>query len=239
MGNRDDFKVYEGVFEKVTFQALERLTPKYFDRLIGPISTGKEADVYLAEKDGKRVALKIYRVMNRTYKGIDVYIRDDPRFHSLSHNPRLIIYEWTKKEFKNLARASDAGVRVPKPIAFFKNVLVMEFIGEEDTAYPTAKQKPPKKPEAWKNTIYKWIKMLWDEKSMVHGDLSEYNIINYREKPVIIDISQAVLKQHPLSLKLLKRDVDNITNWFKRQGVNDSSLQEWLTEVIKKVNEDV
>ena len=232
---REKFKVYEGVFDNITFQALYRLYSKYFDKLVGPISTGKEADVYLAEKGKEFVALKIYRVLARMYKGIDVYIRDDPRFKSVRKNPRQLIYLWTKKEFKNLLRAASAGVRVPKAIAYNKNVLVMEFIGADGKGAPLARNNPPLNPVKWKNIIYEWIKVLWNEKKMVHGDLSEWNILNYNEEPVIIDISQAVLQKHPLSIKLLKRDVNNITHWFAKLGVIDDSLKDWLNVVVKNV----
>ncbi len=233
--NRSKFKVYNGVFDNITLNALYRLTPKYFDELMGPISTGKEADVYLASNGDGFVVLKIYRILARLYKGIDVYIRDDPRFKSLQSNPRRIIFEWTKKEFKNLLRASSAGVRVPIPLGYNRNVLVMEFIGSSGVAAPLARNKLPINPVKWKNVIYKWVRDLWSVKGMVHGDLSEWNILNFNEEPVIIDISQAVLKKHPLSVKLLRRDVNNITNWFNKLGVVDNSLKEWFGEVISNV----
>ncbi|MFA5405786.1 MAG: serine protein kinase RIO [Candidatus Nanoarchaeia archaeon] len=235
MVTREKFKVFEGVFDNNTLNALQKLCPKYFSRLSSPISTGKEADVYLAEKSDGYVALKIYRILARMYKGLDVYIRDDPRFKSVGRNPREVIYNWTKKEFKNLSRAASIGVRVPEPITFNKNVLVMEFIGHGDKASPLARNALPSNPRKWFKLISGWVMNMWDDKQMVHGDLSEWNIINHDDKPVIIDISQAVLKQHPLSLKLLKRDVYNINNWFSKQGVKVDSLNNWLDEVIKNV----
>jgi RIO kinase 1 len=237
MATRDKFKVYEGVFDNITFKALYKLYPKYFDSLKGPISTGKEADVYLAEKGKGLVALKIYRIIARMYKGIAKYIKDDPRFKSLLSNPRQIVFEWTKKEYKNLLRAKSAGVRVPEPIGFNKNVLVMEFIGTKNIPAPLARNSPPKNPVKWRDLTYSWIKGLWNDKNMVHGDLSEWNILNFNGKPVFIDISQAVLKSHPLSIKLLKRDVANISNWFDKLGVDDGSLKEWLKMVINKEKE--
>ena len=231
MPTREDWKTYQGVFDKITFEALYRMHPKYFDKLLGPVSTGKEADVYLAEKDNGYVALKIYRVLARDYHGIKKYINDDPRFSKVKNNPRSIIFTWCQKEFKNLTRMSEVGVRVPEPIRYLKNVLLMEFIGTKNKASPLAKYQPPENPEEWKNIINEWIKNLWIKAGMVHGDLSEWNIINHNEKPVIIDVSQAVLKAHPLSLKLLKRDVDNMTRWFNQLGVNNDSLIEWFNKV--------
>jgi RIO kinase 1 len=232
---REKFKVYEGVFDQITFKALYKLYSKYFDKLMGPVSTGKEADVYLAEWKKGHVALKIYRILARLYKGIDKYIRDDPRFGPIRKNPRKIIFEWTKKEYKNLLRARSAGVRVPEPIAFNKNVLVMEFIGTGTRAAPLARNKPPRNPKKWKELVYGYIMDMWEKKKMVHGDLSEWNLLNHKEEPVVIDISQAVLKDHPLSIKLLKRDVSNMTKWFTSLGVKDESLNEWLKEVIENL----
>lgn len=232
---REKFKVYEGVFDQITFKALHKLYPNYFDSLKGPISTGKEADVYLAEKGDGYVALKIYRILARMYKGFDVYIRDDPRFKSVRNNPLQLIFAWTKKEYKNLLRANDAGVRVPEAFGFKKNVLVMEFIGSKESPSPLAKHQPPANPVKWKDLIYSWIKKMWVDKRMVHGDLSEWNILNFNNEPVMIDISQAVLREHPLSIKLLKRDVDRITKWFQKLGVTDNSLKKWLKKVIKNV----
>ncbi len=231
--NREKFKVFEGVFDNLTINALEKLSKKYFDELIGPISTGKEANVYLASSGDGWVAVKIYRILARLYKGFDIYIRNDPRFKGISNNPRQLIYAWTKKEFKNLLRARNAGVRVPLAIGFFRNVLVMEFIGVNGVAAPTAKELPPSNPFEWRDKLFDYIKRLWINKGMVHGDLSAWNILNFNEEPVIIDISQAVLKSHPLSIKLLKRDINNITNWLKKLGVNDNSLIEWFNEVSR------
>ena len=235
MASRDKFKVYEGVFDNLTFKTLYSLRGKCFDKLLGPVSTGKEADVYLAENGKSFVALKIYRIRARLYKSIDIYIRDDPRFKAVRNNSKEIIYEWTKKEFRNLLRAENAGVRVPHPIKFLNNVLVMEFIGKDNKAAPLARNAPPENPEKWKSLIFKWIKDLWEKGGMVHGDLSEWNILNYDEEPVIIDISQGVLKSHPLSIKLLRRDVNNITRWFNKLGCGDNSLINWLDGVLKNV----
>jgi len=60
---------------------------------------------------------------------------------------------------------------------------------------------------------------------LVHGDLSEYNIMIWEEKPVICDISQAVLLDHPLSDQLLRRDIVNINNYFSELGVEVLDLE--------------
>jgi RIO kinase 1 len=56
---------------------------------------------------------------------------------------------------------------------------------------------------------------------VVHGDLSEYNILNWDEKPCIIDLSMGVLTDHPIANDLLERDVDRVLNYFRKMGVKD------------------
>jgi RIO kinase 1 len=231
---REEWKVEQGVFDNTTIDALYRLYPKYFDRLRFVISTGKEADVYLAEKGEGKVAIKMYRMKARLYRDIYKYIHGDPRFEHVKNRMRDVIFAWARKEFKNLERARKAGLRVPKPITVEKNALVMEFIGKNDMPAPTANKLPPKDPITWRKTVYKWVRDLWNKANLVHGDLNKFNLMNYEEKPVVIDISQAVLKEHPLSKELLERDVRIISNWFNKLGADDGSLKKWYKKVINK-----
>ena len=53
-------------------------------------------------------------------------------------------------------------------------------------------------------------------KNLCHGDLSEYNILNYREKPIIIDVGQAVTKEHPLFNELHQRDMRNMYRFWRK-----------------------
>ena len=104
----------------------------YINLLNGAISTGKEANVFKGiDKDDKFVAVKIYRVTTSDFKKMQNYIQGDPRFKVNTTNKRQIIHAWVNKEFRNLKRASESGVRVPQPIVAKNNVLVMEFIGDE------------------------------------------------------------------------------------------------------------
>ena len=77
------------------------------------------------------VAVKIYRVGTSDFKKMQYYIQGDPRFNVRTSNKRQLINTWVTKELRNLTRAQEVGVRVPKPIIAKNNILVMEFIGDE------------------------------------------------------------------------------------------------------------
>lgn len=229
--SRDKFKVYQDVFDEYTLHTLYKLASKgYFDVLVGPISTGKEANVYSALLGKEYVALKIYVITTSEFKTMWRYLKGDPRFTFVKMRKRSIIPAWTRKEYSNLKRMHRCGVRVPKPIAFLNNVLVMEFIGEKGIAAPIAKKQPPKNPKAWFKKIIKYIALMYKKEDLIHGDISEYNIMNYNEEPVVIDVSQAVLKEHPLAEELLKKDIKNIIKWFEKQGIKAK-----FNEIYKKI----
>ncbi|EHK01417.1 RIO-like kinase [Candidatus Haloredivivus sp. G17] len=61
---------------------------------------------------------------------------------------------------------------------------------------------------------------MWEEEKLVHGDLSEYNILVEEDELVWIDFSQGVHESHPEARKLLERDIKNIVNFFNSQGAN-------------------
>ncbi|KYH38783.1 MAG: serine/threonine kinase [Candidatus Bathyarchaeota archaeon B23] len=154
------------------------------------------------------------------------YIEGDPRFKRVRRDPRGLIYTWTRKEFKNLKRAEEAGVNVPKPHSFYRNILVMGFIGHDGVPAPLLREATPGDPEAFYRRLLREVRLLYTGAGLVHGDLSEYNIMIWEEEPVIFDISQAVLLDHPLSNQLLRRDLDNINAYFSELGVEVLDVEE-------------
>ena len=161
------------------------------------------------------------------------YILGDPRFKRVRKKTHDLVYTWAEKEFKNLKRASSAGVRVPNPIHVKKNILVMEFIGDGDIPAPRLKDSPPENPQLLFNKIYSYMKKLYQKARLVHADLSEYNILMYNG-PVIIDISQAVTLEHPNTEDLLLRDIQNILKYFKQfPGIKLPSLKNAFKEITK------
>ena len=216
-----DRKTEDEVFDKSTLSSLEKLiSNRVIDILNFPISTGKEGNVFRGEtSDKKSVAVKIYRISTSTFKNMSGYIIGDPRFQSIHKNHRDIIFAWTKKEFKNLERLQKAGVRAPKPIISINNVLVMEYIGDEDRAALLLKDVTLKDPKYIFDTLIEFILKMYKKAKLVHGDLSAYNVLMHKNKPYIIDLGQGVLIEHPNSDDFLKRDIHNVVNYFKKFSI--------------------
>lgn len=222
----DTLKVIENVFDEPTLKTLYTLSNKgIIQAMGGSISTGKEANVFLAEGEEKDIAVKIYRISSSTFNSMEDYILGDPRFRNVRHSKRDIIFAWTKKEQRNLIRAKEAGIRVPEPIVAERNILVMEFMGENEKPYPQLKDIRLEKEVARKvyDIVISYIDLLYTEANLVHGDLSEYNILMIPEtlEPVFIDMGQSVTREHPRSMEFLLRDIENIVRYFKKYGIDE------------------
>lgn len=226
-------KVFGDVFDKRTIRNLNALRRKHFyDNLGGVLSAGKEAAVFLCTKRSEYRAIKVYMIEKLSFDKIWKYVHGDPRFFHVKKSFPQIIYAWCEKEFSNLAKANNAGVPCPKPIKFFGNALVMEFVGDDKGfSSPMAKNKPPEKPGEWYDKLLSTTKKLYKKEGLIHGDLSEYNVLNHDEEPVIIDFSQGVLEEHVLSDKLLRRDITNLNNWFSKLGVETREKEEIFEEI--------
>ena len=225
-----DRKVGNEIFDKITLETLYKLANQgYIDILNGAISTGKEANVLTGITDEEKfVAVKIYRIATSDFKKMDYYLKGDPRFNIKTKNKRKIIYSWVTKEFKNLTRLYNAGVNVPEPITSSNNVLLIEFIGDADgnPAQPV-KNQPPQNPEEFFNKLLVQLKLFVNEAKLVHGDLSNYNILNKNEEPVIIDVSQSVVLDNPISKELLERDIHTLVLEYTKLGVKTSFEEIW------------
>ena len=219
----DEFKVVEGVIDPPTLKTLYKLLNQGTIRALhGAISTGKEANVYRGEdSDGKPVAVKIYRVSTAETDFMLEYIVGDPRFKRVRRRSRSLIPQWATKEYKNLHRYHDAGIPVPRPIDIERNVLIMEFIGDQESKLPAPliKNVEISSPVKVFNEIIGMIETGYTKAGLVHADLSEFNIL-WLGKPIIIDVSQAVLIGHHYAKRYLLRDIQNVTNYFRKLGVS-------------------
>ncbi len=252
--NKDyrDRKTELSVLDIPTLETLYKFRKRgLLKALGGPISSGKEAVIFhaIGAKE-EELAIKMYKVSTSNFNVMIDYIIGDPRFENIKRDRRSIVSAWARKELKNLKRAFDAGVEVPRPIAIDKNVLIMEFIGRDGVAAPRLRDVPVDilktdfELEELLLRIISYIRIMYEKGRMVHADLSEFNILmkGYVERefegadveiePVIIDMGQSTLLQHPNADAFLIRDVRNIVTFFNKLGL-DCSFNEMI-RLIKR-----
>ncbi|XP_020218769.1 serine/threonine-protein kinase rio1 [Cajanus cajan] len=218
----------------VLFKMLNR---GVFHDINGCISTGKEANVYHATKsDGQELAIKIYKTSVLVFKDRDRYVQGDFRFRNgyCKHNPRKMVKTWAEKEMRNLMRLKAAGIRCPTPYLLRLHVLVMEFIGKSGWAAPRLKDAAlslDKLREGYVEIIIA-MRTLYQKCKLVHGDLSEYNILYYEGHLYIIDVSQAVDPEHPHALDFLREDCVHVSDFFKKHGVAVMTIRELFDFIV-------
>ena len=142
---------------------------------------------------------------------------------------REIVNTWCTKEYKNLIRAYNQGISVPKPIFFNGNIIAMEFIGDEQPALTLREIKDVSYDQF--KSIIEQIKNLYVKTKLVHGDLSEYNIFYYNQNIIIFDMAQSVLTSHPLAETLLERDIKNIITFFQKRKIKVDKVETILEEI--------
>jgi RIO kinase 1 len=240
-GIREERKTESEVWDRQTLDAVYHFMKKgIIDTVEHPISTGKEANVFFAlAPEGEPLVVKIYRTSTADFRGIERYIMGDPRFPGRRTNRRQVIFAWARKEFLNLRRAYEKGVRVPKPIDFRKNVLAMEYVGTEQMAAPEVRNVHLEDPETFYDQVMEAAATLFQEARLVHGDLSEYNILVVDDAPVLIDLGQAMLVKHPRAVELMDRDCGNMARYWKRQGVETSPEEVWVRITGKERSESL
>ena len=231
---REKFKTYGGVFDEFTNRTLFRLiTRGHIEGLQSPISIGKEAQVFSAlTKNNKKVAVKIYRLETCDFNRMYEYIRTDPRFDNLKKQRRKVIFAWTQREHRNILKAREAGIRVPLPMTCLDNILILEYIGDDYIALQL-KNHIPKSKTKFLNKIIEYMHLMWKKARLVHGDLSSFNILNYNEKPVFIDFSQATDIKSSNAKELLVRDIKNICIFFRKKGLKNLNEKKILRKVLK------
>jgi RIO kinase 1 len=214
----DQFKVEASVFDDATLGALYKLVQDgHIDAFGGPLSTGKEANVYLAAVGDGEVAVKIYRINASDFRSMRDYLEGDPRFEGIGSDKKKVVTAWTKKEYANLKRAIAAGVRVPEPVAVQRNVLVMEFLGTDGRRAHRLNEVDVENPETAYEVVREYTRRLYDA-GLVHGDLSEYNIVVHDGELALLDLGQAVTVHHPHAEEFLERDCRNVAAFFDRAG---------------------
>jgi RIO kinase 1 len=230
-----EFKIERKVFDDKTLFAIYKLMVKGFIKTVESIAKEGKESLVLSGKDAnnKWLALKIYRIEYSSFRRMWEYLSEDPRFFGLKKSRRTVVYNWCKREFKNLKIAYDAGVNCPKPITFNENVLVTEFIGKNGILAPMlidlkfSQRDAQLIYEAALNEIEKILKA-----GLVHTDFSAYNILFF-DKIFIIDFSQAVTFKHERVKEFLKRDIKNINSYFKKLDVRLEDEEKLYNRLIK------
>jgi RIO kinase 1 len=210
-----------------------RLLPLVEDGLIeevvAQVKSGKEAEVFVVRVGGEFRCAKVYKeAQNRSFRQSVQY--QEGRKGRNSRNTRAISKRtafgqkqaessWITAEVEALNTLSAAGLRVPRPFGFFDGVLLMELILDEDGLPAPRLDDITLSPETallyHEEMISQIVRMLC--LGIIHGDLSEFNVLVDAEGPVIIDLPQAVNAAGNNSAEMLfARDVDNMARYFGR-----------------------
>ncbi|MGQ9538633.1 MAG: RIO1 family regulatory kinase/ATPase domain-containing protein [Candidatus Bathycorpusculaceae bacterium] len=176
-----------------------------------PLGVGKEADVYDAlTPTGERIAIKFHRLGRISFR----QTRKKRSWTTEDVNWLLRSRKAAEKEFEALKLVYLKGVAVPKPISQNRHAIAMGAIeGAELAEY---REIP--NPHKVLGEILSNIRKAYLKAGIIHADLSEYNIILKPDMHIlIIDWPQYVVKEHPNAQQLLRRDVENILQYFKRK----------------------
>jgi RIO kinase 1 len=218
----EDYQVVEEVFDMPTMMVITKMVNDGILKSVrSHFAAGKESKLFIAEApDGTPLAVKIYLTVSAEFKKRLQYVAGDPRFAKIKKDTRSFISLWARKEFKNLQAARRAGVRVPAPVAVEKNVLVMEFVGDEQGRVAVQLADVPVTKDDY-DEVVRQMTVLYKKAKLVHADLSEYNIFkNPKGEIVLLDFGSAVDIRHPNSRQFLIRDVQNVNRFFVKRGID-------------------
>lgn len=197
------------------------------DEVIRPLMSGKEASVYVVRCGDEIRCAKVYKEADkRSFKQAVQYqegrkVRNSRRQRAMEKGSKFGRKQqedaWHNAEVEALYRLARAGVRVPAPYGCFDGVLLMELItDDEGNVAPRLNDVAMSEEQALEDhyEVMHYVKLMLVE-GLVHGDLSEFNVLVDDYGPVIIDLPQAVdaaANNHARSM--LQRDVDNMTSYY-------------------------
>lgn len=207
------------------------------NKLNGVIGHGKESTVLHAtgldheDTPDQEVAIKIFKSdSNMAFKTRDTYNRskcpsykfDKPKSKNDSLN------KWAERGFKNLKILRRAGINCPDAISLKKHVLVMTFLGTDSKPAPQLREV--KLDETQLRRSYEQVvdimERMYQICDLIHGDLSEYNLLWHNEQIFVIDVSQSMFTSHPNANTFLFRDCKNVTDFFRRAGLDEDVMDD-------------
>ncbi|TDF79678.1 PA4780 family RIO1-like protein kinase [Pseudomonas sp. H9] len=199
------------------------------DEVLRPLMSGKEAAVYVVRCGRELRCAKVYKEANkRSFRQAAEYqegrkVRNSRQARAMAKGSKYGRKEaedaWQNAEVAALFRLANAGVRVPRPYDFLDGVLLMELVADEfGDAAPRLNDvvlEPEQAREYHAFVIRQIVLMLCT--GLVHGDLSEFNVLLGPDGPVIIDLPQAVdAAGNNHAFSMLERDVGNMAAYFGR-----------------------
>jgi len=194
------------------------------DEVIRPLKSGKEASVYVVRSGTDIRCAKVYKDMaQRSFQARVQYqegrkVRGSREARAIgkssSYGRKQQEAAWKNAEVDALYKLIDVGVRVPRPYGYFNGVLVMELVtdaeGRSAPGLGDVELTPEQAREFHRFLVRQVVLMLCA--GLIHGDLSEYNVLVAPEGPVIIDLPQVVnAAGNNAARAMLQRDVNNIT----------------------------
>jgi RIO kinase 1 len=197
------------------------------DNVIRSLKSGKEATVYVVSSAGEIRCAKVYKdAEQRSFRSQTAYQegrseRNSRRARAMGKGSTYGRKEqesaWQNAEVEALYRLAEAGVRVPEPYGCFDGVLLMELVIDTDGyAAPRLNDvelSPEQAREYHAFMMMEVVRMLCA--GIVHGDLSEFNVLLGWQGPVIIDLPQAVnAAGNNHAFNMLQRDVNNMSEYF-------------------------
>nr|XP_035954029.1 serine/threonine-protein kinase RIO3 isoform X3 [Halichoerus grypus] len=135
-------------------------------------------------------------------------------------------------------RMQRAGIPCPTVVLLKKHILVMSFIGHDQVPAPKLKEvklSSEEMKEAYYQTVH-LMQQLYNECTLVHADLSEYNMLWHAGKVWLIDVSQSVEPTHPHGLEFLFRDCRNVSQFFQKGGVKEALGERELFNAVSGLN---
>jgi len=221
-------EVPEMSFDIVRADAIEN---GLVDDIVAVLGAGKEADVYLATWKDAYLVLKVYRLHRTPHK------KKSAIGYAVDHVGAI-----AAREFTILQKAYRAGVRVPTPARRVDNMFTMRYLGDEAAA-PQLKDLDLDEPEVIAHQTLALVEKLIDA-HIVHGDLSEYNLLLSSGRVFVIDFPQAVDFSSAVdrylriadAKPLLLRDLRNLQHYFETQGVQIDAQSEYA-RIERKLND--
>ena len=212
---------------KTPKRLLPLLEDGLIDEVISQLMSGKEATVYMVRCGSEIRCAKVYKeAAKRSFKKAVQYqegrkVRNSRRARAMEKGSKFGRNQqeeiWQNAEVDALYTLASAGVRVPEPYGCFNGVLLMELITDEEgyvaPRLNDVELSPEKARQDHAKVMQDVIRMLCA--GLIHGDLSEFNVLVNESGPIIIDLPQAVNASGNNNAKaMLERDVRNMTQYY-------------------------